>query len=241
MGTVLITGANKGIGFACAKKFLSCGYNVIVSGRNEERLKNAVCRLDGRARYILWDISDTGCAYETVLKAEKLYGEIDTFVNNAGIVHAGQLGWSQKGFLHIDEKCFDETMAVNLKGTYFALQAQCRYMAEKGIKGHIVNLASEMSFSPSPDPYGISKWGVRAMTLGVAKEVAKYGITVNAVAPGETATEILRQKDGDVLSLECPRGRQAHPDEIAESIFFMANSENSIGSVLLSDGGRSLL
>ena len=84
--TVLITGANKGIGFATAKKFLSEGYNVIISGRNEERLKAAKERLGGNTEYILWDVSDISQAPLVMEQAHLFFGNIDTFINNAGIV-----------------------------------------------------------------------------------------------------------------------------------------------------------
>jgi 3-oxoacyl-[acyl-carrier protein] reductase len=113
-------------------------------------------------------------------------------------------------------------------------------MIERSIKGNIVNICSEMGFRPAANAYGISKWGVRAMTEGIATNLAKYGIVVNGVAPGETATEILRQAENEIQEIDSPRGIQATPDEIAEAVYFMANSKNIIGEILVSDGGRRL-
>lgn len=239
MKTALITGANKGIGFASAKLFLENGYNVILSGRNGEKLEEARKKLGfENCRYVIWDVSDVGAGKQAIEQAHGFFGDIDVFVNNAGFLAYEDL----KGYDFLDktEKMWDETMNVNLKGVFFAMQHEVRYMRERGICGNIVNICSEMGFRAARNAYGISKWGVRGMTKGIAKDMAKYGIVINAVAPGETATEILGQKDGETRNIPSPRGVQATPFEIAQSVFFLANSRNIIGEILVSDGGRRL-
>lgn len=239
MKTVLITGGNKGIGFATAKLFLESGFNVIITGRDEERLRNAAERLDSsNCRYLVWDVSDITAIAPAIDAAHAFFGNIDVFVNNAGIVSDEDI--TQKDFLEKTETAWDNTMNVNLKGLFFALQAETRYMVDHEIKGNIVNLCSEMGFRPAYNAYCISKWGVRGMTSGIAKNIAKYGIVLNGVAPGETATEILRQKEGERRLNKSPRGERAMPSEIAEAIYFLANSRNIIGEVLVSDGGNRL-
>ena len=240
MKTAFITGASKGIGFACAKKFIEKGYSVIITARNEDRLKAAKQTLGEKCEYIVWDSSDTKSASKILDKAHSFFGDISVFVNNAGIVHDEDSGASYVDFLYKTEDAWDKTMAINLKGVFFTCQAQAKYMIERSIKGNIVNICSEMGFRPAANAYGISKWGVRAMTEGIATNLAKYGIVVNGVAPGETATEILRQAENEIQEIDSPRGIQATPDEIAEAVYFMANSKNIIGEILVSDGGRRL-
>ena len=237
---VLITGANKGIGFATAKLFQSKGYQVIITGRNEDRLHAAKERLGINVEYIVWDVLNISIASEIIQKAHSLWGNIDVFVNNAGIVCSDDNGPCAAGFFKKSEAGWDETMNINLKGMFFALQAEAAYMKEHEIQGNIVNVCSEMGFRPAAFAYGISKWGVRGMTMGVGKELAPIGIVVNGIAPGETATEILHQEEGIIKSIISPRGIQSTPDEIAEAIYFLSKSRNIIGEVLLSDGGRSL-
>lgn len=237
---VLVTGGSKGIGFATAKLFCDCGEKVIISGRNEERLKTAKNKLGKNAEYLVWDVSDISCAEEMIAKADTFFGCVEVFVNNAGIVCADDIGENAVGFLDKTETGWDATMDINLKGLFFALQAEAKYMINKKIKGNIVNVCSEMGFRPAPFAYGISKWGVRGMTMGVAKELAPFGIVLNGIAPGETATEILCQKEWDVKKIASPRGVQATPKEIAEGICFLAKSRNIIGEILVSDGGRRL-
>ena len=237
---VLITGANKGIGFATAKLFYEKGYSVILCGRNEERLKNAREKLGENAKILLWDISDVSVAKQKVREAHSLFGKIDVFINNAGIVVPEDNRNCYKNFFQKTEEGWDATMNVNLKGTFFALQAQAEYMADNKIQGNIVTVCSEMGFRPADSPYGVSKWGVRGMIMGAGKLLAPLDIVVNGIAPGETATEILLQEEGVVKEISSPRGIQATPDEIAEGIYFLANSRNIIGTILVSDGGRSL-
>lgn len=237
---VLITGSNKGIGFATAGLFLNKGYKVILSGRNEKSLIAAKEKLGKNAEYIVWDIADISSAAPSIKKAHSIWGNIDIFVNNAGIVSSEDNGPKSVGFFEKTEVGWDDTMNVNLKGMFFSLQAEAKYMRDSGIKGNIVNVCSEMGFRPAPFAYGISKWGVRGMTMGLGKELAPLGIVVNGIAPGETATEILHQKEGDVKNILSPRGVQATPEEIAEGIYFLSQSRNIIGEILISDGGRSL-
>ena len=238
MRTVLITGANKGIGFATAKYFQDRGDKVILTGRNEERLRAAAMRLGGEPQYAVWDVSDIHAAPSVLSELHERVGAIDVFVNNAGIVSDEDIGGTD--FLTKTEAAWDITMNTNLKGLFFAIQAQARYMIEHNICGHIVNVCSEMSFRPAYNAYTASKWGALGLTKGLAKRLAPYGITLNGVAPGETATEILRQKEGEPYAINSPRGERAMPSEIAEAIYFVAGSKNMIGSVLLTDGGRSL-
>lgn len=238
MRTVLVTGANKGIGFATAKYFWERGDRVILTGRSEERLKAAVAKLGDRADYAVWDVSDIHAAPRVLNALHERYGDIHVIVNNAGIVSDEDISGSD--FLTKTEEAWDETMNINLKGLFFALQAEARYMIDHGIRGHIVNVCSEMSFRPAYNAYTTSKWGALGLTKGVARRLAKDGIILNGVAPGETATEILRQKEGEPHPIPSPRGERAMPVEMAEAIYFLAGSQNIIGAVLLSDGGRSL-
>lgn len=239
MKTVLITGANKGIGFATAKKFAEAGYKVILSGRNSEKLKDAIQKLNYKNAYpLIWDISNTQIAEQKVKEADKNFGQIDIFINNAGIVTDHDINGCR--MLGESEESWDMTMQINLKGTYFALQKQAKYMIENNIKGHIVIIGSLMGFTARADAYSISKWGIRGLIYGAAKELAPYGICVNGIAPGQTATEILRQKENDFVKINSPRGYRAMPSEIANDIYHLATSNNLIGTIINSDGGESL-
>lgn len=240
MKTVLVTGGSKGIGFATAAYFVDKNFNVIISGRNEQRLREAEARLGDNSRFIVWDVSDTASSRKIISTAHHFFGDIDIFINNAGVVCEDDIGRDCVGFFEKTVSGWDKTMNINLKGMYFAIQAEAEYMKDRGIKGNIVNVCSETGFRPASYPYAISKWGVRGMTEGIAVILAKYGIVLNGIAPGETATEILKQREGEIKKIDSPRGVQASPNEIAEAIFFLSQSRNIIGEILVSDGGRRL-
>lgn len=235
--TVLVIGGSKGIGFACAKKFIENKFNVIITGRNVTGLKKASSALDN-CPYIEWDIKEVSKAKEYLEKAHEFFNGIDVFINNAGIVTDAQ--WNGECFPDVSISTWDETMNVNLRGIYFLCQAEAKYMIANSVKGHIVNMCSETGFRAAPDSYGISKWGIRGMTLGMAQILAEHKIVVNAIAPGETATEILRQKEGERIKIDSPRGIRAMPCEIANAVYLLATEDNMIGTILQTDGGRSL-
>ena len=144
MRTVLITGANKGIGFATAKYFWERGDRVILTGRSEQRLRTAIERLGENAYYAVWDVTDIHAAQGVLRKVHERVGPIDVIVNNAGIVSDEDI--TQTHFLTKTEQAWDQTMNTNLKGLFFAMQAEAQYMIDHDIKGHIVNVCSEMSF-----------------------------------------------------------------------------------------------
>lgn len=235
--TVLVIGGSKGIGFASAKKFIENNFHAIITGRNVERLKKASIALND-CPYMEWDIKDVSKAEEYLKRAHDFFGNIDVFINNAGIVTDAQ--WNGESFPNVSISTWDETMNINLRGIYFLCQAEAKYMIDHFIEGHIVNVCSETGFRAAPDSYGISKWGIRGMTLGIAQKLAEHKIVVNAVAPGETATEILRQTEGVETRMNSPRGIRAMPCEIANAIYLLATDNNMIGTILQTDGGRSL-
>ena len=139
---------------------------------------------------------------------------------------------------HRLEKALD-----NVKSIFFICQSILAYMIREKIQGHIVNVCSEMSYRPIWYPYGVSKWGLRGLTGGLGRLMAPYGITVNGVAPGQTATEMMCFKPGDPLDEpSIPRGIMSTPEEIASVIHFLASEEakNIMGEIVISDGARHL-
>ena len=238
--TALITGGNKGIGFATAREFLAHGASVIIAGRSEEKLRAAVEKLGSdRCGCVVWDIAQASSSRAAIDAANALFGPISVFVNNAGVVTAEDA--NVRDFLKKTEAAWDQTMDVNLKGMFFAIQAEAQYMVDHGVQGHIVNVCSEMGFRPARDAYSISKWGVRGMTMGLAPFLRERGIVLNGIAPGETATEMMRQPENTEFAIRSPRGKRAMPHEIAEEIYFLSTRDNIIGEILVSDVGRRMM
>ena len=225
----LITGGSSGIGFAIAKAFLDSGCKVILAGRSLARLEEKRSELGGDGiACIELDVCDPAAMPEKVSAAAALFPEnrIDILVNSAG-VNCG------KRFPATNPADFDAVMNTNIRGTYFMSQAVADHMIERGIHGHILNLSSAAALRPAWGPYQISKWAVRGMTMGMADKLLPHGITVNAIAPGPTATPMLNhQEDGNIYKADSVSKRYAVPSEIAALAVFMASD---MGNLIVGD------
>lgn len=228
--SAFITGGSSGIGYAIANSFLKNGANVVISGRNIEKLRDAKqelvkeCQCNEKMVDILeLDISSVSKMKSKLL--EFLEGKrIDIFVNNAGI-NAGQL------FPNTSEEDFDRVVETNLKGMYFISQEIVKYMVNNKIEGNILNITSSSSLRPGVSPYIISKWGERSLTLGMAKKYLQYGIVVNGLAPGSTLTPMLKKDKENDLNLDySPCKRYVAPEEIG-----------NIATILVSEMGRMIV
>lgn len=239
-----ITGGSSGIGFAIANSFLKNGAQVIISGRNIDKLNIAKAKL----------IKETHCKEEDIVCYElditkiNLYAKelnsflnrnekIDIFVNNAGI----NIG---KSFPDTDLKDYENVLDTNLKGMYFFSQCVFKYMVKNKIQGNILNITSSSSLRPAISPYIISKWGEKSLTLGMAKKALQYGITVNGLAPGSTLTPMLKKDKNDNLTLNySPIKRYIAPEEIGNMATFLVSDigRTIIGDTLYMTGGAGVI
>lgn len=236
---ILVVGGTGGIGLASAKRFVEAGEDVIVTGTRESRLKAALEALPG-AKGMLWDLADAEHAAEKLDEAVALFGRVDVVVNCAGVLSAPDRA---NDFFAVTPEVWKEVEAVNLRGVFFVCQAVANYMIREEIHGHIVNVCSEMGFRGVWYPYGATKWGVRGLTYGLGRLLAPYDIVVNGIAPGHTATEMVGWSAGDNMTVpDIPRGRMAKPEEIADTIFYLASegARNIMGHIVVSDGARHL-
>lgn len=239
----LITGGTSGIGFHIAKAFLNSGATVIITGRTESRIGQACDMLRssaGCADKVYGYALDNTCVERFVPALQEMSSqwnlEIDILVNNAGVL-GGDIS-------NADEGQYDVIMDTNLKGAFFLSQAIGRYMKQKNIAGNILNIASSSSFRPASSAYTMSKWGLRGLTLGLAKSFSPYGIVVNGVAPGPTATPMLLKGKKDDLAFERnPLGRFALPEEIANMAVFLVSDmgRTIIGDIVCMTGGAGLI
>lgn len=169
------------------------------------------------------------------------YGPIDILVNSAG-VHTEDV--SMGGFLDFSVEEYDRILDINLRGVYFMVQSVAKRMISDNVSnGHILIVSSSAGNEPAWSPYRVSKWGLKGITEGMASALVSYGIVVNAIAPGSTATPLLGVEKGDSISAEDNRlGRFAMPEEIAEFAVMLASpmGDMVVGDTLYVSGGRGV-
>lgn len=235
---VLVTGGTSGFGFAMAKRFLECGAKVIITGRNEQKLKAAVDILGSEnLRGILWDISNTEIASKKYTEVCSLFGPVDVAINNAGV-------WTPINWKEISEVEWNNIIDINLKGLFFICKVEAENMDNNQSKvKKIVNITSIEGIRSGFGPYWASKWGANGLTKGLAKLLTPKNIIVNAIAPGMAITDINPNlpKDGN-LALNNLNGRFVAVEEVAELALFLASdaSNSIVGQVISIDGGMSL-
>ena len=236
----LITGASRGIGAACAKKLAALGADIAVIYAGNAEKANEVCTacqaLGVRARAYQCDVADFDAVKQTVAAVKAELGSVDILVNSAGITRDGLIAAMR-------EADFDAVIATNLKGTFNMIRHCSRLFLRAG-HGRIVNLSSVAGVAGNAGQanYSASKAGVIGLTKSVARELAPKGITCNAVAPGFVATDMtaaLALTD-EQLRAAVPLGRMARPEEIADAVAFLAQSDYITGQVLCVDGGVAI-
>lgn len=237
----LITGGTSGIGFCIAKAFLDSGATVIITGRNNEKLKASCEKLaevhKDKIFGIVLDNTKVNMFEQVFHSAISLVGgrNIDILVNNAGVL-GGHIRTAS-----VTE--YDNVMNTNLRGVFFLSQLFGKYMKENHIEGNILNIASSSSLRPAVSAYTLSKWGIRGLTLGLARAFAPYGITVNGIAPGQTATPMLLKDTSRGLANNTILGRYALPEEIANmAVILVSGLGNTIlGDIVYMRGGSALV
>ena len=221
---VLVTGATDGIGRAIALAFAAQGADVVVNGRNANKatqVKRAIEKLGGRALVLRADVSNAAEVRRMVSAVLRRWRRIDVLVNNAGIFQTIPA-------VRITERQWDRVIDTNLKGTFLCTQAAMKHMIRRR-SGTIVNVASDAGKTGSSIPaahYAASKAGIICLTKSLARELAPYGIRVNAVSPGLIDTKMSRR----VLktrTVTIPLARVGRPEEVAEAILFLASDRAS--------------
>jgi NAD(P)-dependent dehydrogenase (short-subunit alcohol dehydrogenase family) len=239
--TALVTGASRGIGEAIAKTLAAHGAQVILASRKIEglrRVEEQIVQAGGRAASVACHTGEMAQIESLFEALRQRYSRLDILVNNAGTnPFFGDV-------LSADEKAWDKTFDVNLKGYFFTSQQAARWMARSG-GGVIVNVASVNGIRPAPYQgiYSITKAGIIAMTQSFAKELAGQNIRVNALLPGLTETKFTAALQSPemlkVVLPMIPMGRMAQPAEMAGAVLYLVSDAASYttGICLTVDGG----
>ena len=233
--TVLITGGSSGIGLDAARGFLEDGANVVLNGRDEAKLADAVGLLNGNGRVsiVTGDVADKRTGEKLVSTAVGKFGRADVLVNNAGI-------FGLKPFLESTEEDLDRFISTNLKGTFFVTQAAVRQMKEQG-GGSIVNVGTVQimhTMAAIPASAAVAtKATMHTLTTSLASELAADNIRINTIAPGIIRTPIYGDADVDAFGGIALLNRVGEVEEITEAILYLANAEFTTGTTLAVDGG----
>jgi 3-oxoacyl-[acyl-carrier protein] reductase len=240
---VLVTGGAAGIGKATAERFSEEGANVVICDLAEEAGKQVAEAIGGEFYKV--DVGDRQAVQTWVDDVVKKHGRVDVLVNNAGVLRDGLFVKVKDGELvkQMPEADFDLVLNVNLKGTYNCAQAVAPYMIKQG-GGVILNATSIVGLDGNfgQTNYVASKAGVIGMTKVWARELGRSNIRVNAIAPGFTLTEMVKQMPENALQgmvAKTPLGRMGEPRDIANAYLFLASDEASFisGAILRVDGG----
>ena len=236
----VVTGGSRGIGFATVEAFLREGAVVVLTASRRKTADDAVEKL--KARYPeavvsgicpnLENLEEMKAAFQEIAR---VHGRLDILVNNAGVS-------DRVPFTEYTDELFDKVMDLNVKGVFNATRAAIDIMVPQG-SGVILNTSSMVSVygQPSGVAYPVSKTAVNGMTLSLARELGPKGIRVNAVAPGITETDMMKQVPKNIIDpliASIPLRRLGQPEDIANAFVFLASDEASYisGVVLRVDG-----
>ena len=237
----IITGGTRGIGFAIVQKFLENGAKVALLGSKSETVEKAISELKNQnSNYEVIgfypNLTNEGEVKDTFEKVEKSFGSIDILVNNAGVSSRTKLE-------DYTEEEYDKVSNLNIKSVFVCSKVVVPYL--KKTKGVILNTSSMVSIygQPSGVMYPASKFAVNGITKSLARELAPFGIRVNAVAPGVIETDMVKNLPEEMIKpliQTIPLGRIGSPEDIANAFIFLAsNMASYITGVVLSVDGAA--
>lgn len=238
--TALVTGATGGIGNAIAKSLYEQGAEVVLTGRNEQKLKDIAASLGDRAHILACDLSDKEQLNSLFDNAESLAGKIDILICNAGVTKDNLV-------LRMKEDEWQSVIDTNLTATFLLNKAAFKKMMKRKW-GRIINIASVVGVMGNPGQanYVASKAGMIGFSKSIANESASRGITVNCIAPGfiqTPMTEILNETQKDKMVANIPKGTFGLPEDIASTVAFLSSEEAGYitGQTLHVNGGMLMV
>ena len=237
--TAVVTGAGRGIGRAIALRLAEAGADVVCVSRteaNSQSVANEVAALGRKSWPVAVDVGDTAAVEAAAAKILEDTGGVNILVNNAGVTRDGLL-------MRMSEEDWDTVLDTNLKGAFTMTKAFMRPL-RKAVNARIINIASVVGVvgNAGQANYAASKAGLIGFTKSVAKELAKSGVTVNAIAPGFIATDMtdeLSDKVKDAIKANIPMGEFGAVEDVAGAALFLASpaAQYMTGQVLTVDGG----
>jgi len=238
----LVTGAGIGIGRGIAIELAKAGYNVAINYNSSRAEAEEVCKLINsmgvKSVMLQADLSKVDETVKMFNELRNEFDRLDLFVNNSGIT-------MKSPFLETTEEIFDKMCDLNFKGAYFCVQQAAKYMVEKNIPGNIIIISSNHYKAHFDDVsvYGSVKAGLTKFAEHAAKELAKYKIRVNVIAPGWTDTGAPRMAPKESTYHKIPLKRWCTPEEIGKAVLYLTSdyAASITGACLIIDGGAVLV
>lgn len=237
---IVITGGGSGLGHAMAKKFIFEGADVVISGRNEAKLKKAAEELGLRCQYIVADVCDVEHSADFLDQAKQALGGIDCLVSNAGVsLHEGN-------YQNVTVEGFDRQFDTKFRAGYFLGKAFLEMKTkESSNNAELLYISSETGDQVYDIPYGMTNAALNSAVGAFSRRVYKNGIRVNAIAPGVTLTDMTKEyaeaNDGNMYR-DCASGRTFLPEEVAEiACFLLSDASKCIsGEIIHCNAGNHL-
>jgi NAD(P)-dependent dehydrogenase (short-subunit alcohol dehydrogenase family) len=231
-GTIIVTGASKGIGAGLVQTFLDRGYNVVANSRNIS--KSGAFKPSDKLALVDGNIGESAVAEKVVETAIAKFGSVEALVNNAGIFFA-------KPFTEFTTEDFEQLSTVNLKGFLYVTQGTVKHMLAQKKGGSVVSITTSLTVNPIAGVTAsvpmITKGGLEAVTRSLASEYAKEHIRFNAVAPGIVDTPMHANDPKDFLKSLAPMGTISSVSDIVDAVVYLIESRHVTGEVLHVDGG----
>ena len=232
---IIVTGGSRGLGYAMAKRFVEQGANVLITGRNQETLKQSAEQIN--CKYLVLDVHDVHLFQSFIDNSNVLLGGFDSLVCNAGI------SLHEKDFFHITEQSFEAQINTNLKSNVFLAQKFIGFAIQRNIEANILFISSEVGELADNRPYGWTKAALNSLVRGLASNFAGNGIRVNAISPGITCSDMTGLNSNGNLYIPTNATKRAYlPEEIAEVATFMLSdcSKCISGQVIVCNNGKTI-
>lgn len=238
--TCIVTGGTRGIGLATVKEFLNNGYRVVLYGSREATVSKALAELNSEMAEGRWtSLTDEEAISKDFAEIKEKYGSLDVLINNAGLSDSTP-------FVNYSEELFTKIINLNVIAPYVCSHAAAMIMKDQG-HGVILNTSSMVSRNGQPAgvAYPTSKYAVNGLTVSLARELGKFGIRVNAVAPGITLTDMVKSLPDQMIQpmiQAIPLKRIGEPEDIAKAFLFLASDQASYitGAILPVDGAMAV-
>lgn len=238
---IIITGGGRGLGYYIAQTCIAEGAEVLITGRNEERLKESSKKLGLNCKYLVFDVQNVSEIPDFFKKASKIFNnkKIDCLISNAGIsLHEGN-------FRNVTEDGWDKQLNTNLKGNYFMVSNFIKYLEQqKDTSGNIIVISSERAKRADDIPYGLTKIATNSFVQAIASKVITEGIRINVVAPGVTTSDMTGFSRNENMYTDWQNNQRVFlPEEVSKVVLFLLSDISSCisGEIITCDQGNYIM